>query len=1172
MIMRATNLRTYLTKLQEDIIKNIGSAELLPGSELLIIENEISTKEVDVSSYSKLIAALGNNNTGILSAIDHLYTALGELDTFSVSDFLATTLQKNETMTTIKENKAENIYEATQENIEKYTELVSTIKSLSESLKNILIVEKSLNLKYINEIKTEKPEEEIPLAVQEDEKQYIYTYQTANEHADTLTEIINLINKSTENIEKWLKKIEETKTTGIDFTKLSELKVIQKNQTSYETKPQSLTTFNDVITNLSTNNENISNWINKVENESIVALELLESFGPEVPIIVLNETTKEPEIKTVKIEIVEQPALPTPEQPVEVPDFIVDTEGNNYLFPTKEEIDRIREKYKNQLKVPLPVDNSTGITIPVYVAIESIEEGLIWIKNMVYNILSTFVGFVMQPISILNNIEDIEVLVCIKVNEEYAFKKLVISNEKTSSDSTDITVPDDALVEKTEGQFVDKDNNVKFSTNDLADIAELQKNNVTVKTNITDSINIVINSYKTLWIVIKHTFSILNSWVLNPGAHFAINSSKFLWNNLITPGLRYGIDEYGKIKKYVINWGDDNEFLPTPAEDDSEILKYLKDKAIATQEIAINTWEDLYDFFKTDNPGFYVALASMIYTIAVLSGDCVRNSELLEEDELPDGLEEIFTPNKYSIVDTIYKLIRKLNNHIKNHPSSSGDSNFTIKNGYPEYEIKNDDIKPSSLEKTIRLDDTEITKKYNILTVDIPTELKTKLLTIKEHTNIFKITLRKNVVYDEQGNYIREFYIYVYHNKFIAPIVIKRENGCYLYNSSEISDTTSIAFDQELDFNPYDLYLRGELSINYEPSQDALVSTKPVVKCDIIEADNALKLQKSDIYYFYKPSKIIDEDAYYKMIYEIPTNYVFPNNMQFVFKEYCFGNEWKLTWNGTNWNGDNIKGRSNGKVIYKLKKNDNKDPFGSHGCYVMCKHDEWNQKFVPSRGSESENFMEYLWTKGKVEVSVKTKNGVVHPASDYSLHLNWYPADIKFEGYDLLGIDCVITEIDSSKIKVNEIDKIFADIYARAIPFTMTKYNDVATRLEFSPGSYHIDNTNHVSHVDIDAILDTIEKINYKVSGLKSFDKNIELYLYKQYTDPVDEVNWDSTTNPFDYIIKQQFYEIIPRPDAATTLYTDYNITSSKIITADNITTMRSDLNLVTNNVDVMNG
>ena len=48
----------------------------------------------------------------------------------------------------------------------------------------------------------------------------------------------------------------------------------------------------------------------------------------------------------------------------------------------------------------------------------------------------------------------------------------------------------------------------------------------------------------------------------------------------------------------------------------------------------------------------------------------------------------------------------------------------------------------------------------------------------------------------------------------------------------------------------------------------------------------------------------------------------------------------------------------------------------------MCKRDEWNQKFVPKN---TENFMEYLWTEGKVEVSVKTKNGVVDPASDYAL-------------------------------------------------------------------------------------------------------------------------------------------------------------------------------------------
>ena len=137
----------------------------------------------------------------------------------------------------------------------------------------------------------------------------------------------------------------------------------------------------------------------------------------------------------------------------------------------------------------------------------------------------------------------------------------------------------------------------------------------------------------------------------------------------------------------------------------------------------------------------------------------------------------------------------------------------------------------------------------------------------------------------------------------------------------------------------------------------------------------------------------------------------------------------------------------------------------------MCKHDAWNQKFITKN---TESFIEYSWTEGKVEVSVKT---------EIDSSKTWFPADIKFE-----------------------------------LPSSSNK-------LEFLPGSYHVDKTNRVSHVDLDAILDTIEKINYKVSCLQSFDKNIELYLYKHYTHPVDEVNWDSTTNPFDYIIKQQFFK-----------------------------------------------
>lgn len=66
----------------------------------------------------------------------------------------------------------------------------------------------------------------------------------------------------------------------------------------------------------------------------------------------------------------------------------------------------------------------------------------------------------------------------------------------------------------------------------------------------------------------------------------------------------------------------------------------------------------------------------------------------------------------------------------------------------------------------------------------------------------------------------------------------------------------------------------------------------------------------------------------------------------------------------------------------------------------------------------------------------------------------------------------------------------------------------------------------------------------------------------------IEEVNWDSKTNPFKFIIDQHIYEITLHPNAKTTLYTDFNITSLKINTTHNKTTMRSDWNMVANTRD----
>ncbi|KAK8876511.1 hypothetical protein M9Y10_006725 [Tritrichomonas musculus] len=109
-------------------------------------------------------------------------------------------------------------------------------------------------------------------------------------------------------------------------------------------------------------------------------------------------------------------------------------------------------------------------------------------------------------------------------------------------------------------------------------------------------------------------------------------------------------------------------------------------------------------------------------------------------------------------------------------------------------------------------------------------------------------------------------------------------------------------------------------------------------------------------------------------------------------------------------------------------------------------------------------------------------------------------------------------------------------------------------------------------YIKVKTLKNTIQHFGAKFEGtnISSGNKDITLHLDRKMLRPIEEVNWDPTTNPFKYIIDQQFYSVSPNPNAATTLYTDYNITSSKIITADNITTMRSDLNLVANTQDVI--
>ncbi|WP_289705115.1 hypothetical protein, partial [Bacteroides acidifaciens] len=240
---------------------------------------------------------------------------------------------------------------------------------------------------------------------------------------------------------------------------------------------------------------------------------------------------------------------------------------------------------------------------------------------------------------------------------------------------------------------------------------------------------------------------------------------------------------------------------------------------------------------------------------------------------------------------------------------------FNEVDGIPEFNIKNNNIQYESFESS--------TTQYHILKfVNIPEDFMNKVKEITAQTNLFKVVLRKNIIYDTNGNLVKEFFIYAKDGQVYSPMITKSANGCSINNSTNMG-YINIAFDSGLDFNPYTLWMNGELSIMNEYITDSLQTLK-TVKCSIIKADNALKLHKSDVLYLYKPTLTsevqMDDKKYWLLQWNIDDNYNIPTGLEFKFNEYCFGNKWFLTWNGTKWVGDNIQGNINGKMKNALNK------------------------------------------------------------------------------------------------------------------------------------------------------------------------------------------------------------------------------------------------------------
>ena len=570
--------------------------------------------------------------------------------------------------------------------------------------------------------------------------------------------------------------------------------------------------------------------------------------------------------------------------------------------------------------------------------------------------------------------------------------------------------------------------------------------------------------------------------------------------------------------------------------------------------------------------------------------DIIDPSELIKDLTIPvvnDPYKRTFDENKpvYGKMNMPYDLeVNGLVNGIDINNIQPIENNFTKLEGYEYYYIENDDVYTDDY-----IYNSVECKKMAIK--NIPESTINKLKNIDERTDIFRIILRKNEIIDESGAFIKEFFIYVENKRLYCPVITihSPQPLSHIVDKVETpwTDHPFIALDKASSLELFKCYLQGDISIMYLLPQNTIESKIPEIKCDIITAKNALKLHESNVAYVYKPSYINESGDNYSMTFNIPDNHPLPTGMEFCFKEFCFNNTWLLTWDGDKWVGNNIQAKSKaeeaidviehwdqqGHTVISIEKNDFNDYIIQNWFKIDISNEKEVFKQIINDKRTTITFDGLYDNNETFEVSrgglnsLKSMLGFGDFTNRFDKYLEggYYHAQFNIAVNVERKKDSLKKQIIENYIKHIKELHMFINVGGLTNKFIFDIYitNDPLEEYTSGPQCYYI---------KVKTLKNTIQHFGAKFEGtnISSGNKDITLHLDRKMLRPIEEVNWDPTTNPFKYIIDQQFYSVSPNPNAATTLYTDYNITSSKIITADNITTMRSDLNLVANTQDVI--
>ena len=321
------------------------------------------------------------------------------------------------------------------------------------------------------------------------------------------------------------------------------------------------------------------------------------------------------------------------------------------------------------------------------------------------------------------------------------------------------------------------------------------------------------------------------------------------------------------------------------------------------------------------------------------------------------------------------------------------------------------------------------------------------------------------------------------------PVINKTDSGFRLsYEFCEEGPGIAITTITE---SPKVSVLKGDLFIEWLPEPTRFTFTE-VVKCPIIEAENALKLFKTPVPFFYIPKEIgectIDSNNYWYIDYGFsPTSQEFQslvNDQPFEFIDNAFGNHFTMKKESTGWTGNNFSLVCNHTSIIAGEKNDDGAIIGIHDSdmnkFII------KQEFNIDYGS---NFFTQLYNNGK----------------------------LKF--YDHNGHDMTISVVSEGTFP-------FHTGQGHAMIFNTNQglLNKFTAKLisENISLTFSWDKNQH-------GVENLIYSIKYKYTGNIDAVDTLRLYLKKTCYDLVSEdiPYTDMKINPFGFLVEKEYYDII---------------------------------------------